>query len=316
MEEGRPSATAMIAAMQRAAHLLWDEAPKILQDPLALGLSGVESEGALQATLGAMQAEQARRSTPEFAQALFRYDRAGIIVRQRYAEDELGQALERGVGQYVLLGAGLDSFAYRRPDLAAVLRVFEVDHPATQQWKRARLRALHVTLPSNLTFIPLDFEQHTLADGLHAGGHRPELPTFFSWLGVTHYLTEEAVFKTLRDVASLAPGSEIVFQYFLPESRFDGEHRRLVAVWKAGRAARGEPVVSLFEPTTLAACVQELGFTQVWDVGPEEADARYLAGRTDGLRVYPHMHLMKARVGSVASSDGSTQRHHLTTGST
>lgn len=300
MEEGRPSATAMIAAMQRAGHLLWDDAPKIFQDPLALGFSGVESESALQATLGTMQAEQARRSTPELAQAQCRYGRASVIVRQRYAEDALDEAVKRGVGQYVILGAGLDSFAYRRPDLAAVLRVFEVDHPATQQWKRARLRELHVNLPSNLTFIPLDFEQQTLADGLHAGGHRPELPTFFSWLGVTHYLTEEAVFKTLRYVTSLAAGSEIVFQYFLPESLCDDEDRPMLALWKAGRGSHGEPVLSLFEPSDLAARVRELGFTQVWDIGAEEADACYYAGRTDGLRVYPHMHLMKARTGSVA----------------
>jgi methyltransferase (TIGR00027 family) len=138
MEEGQPSVTAMTAARQRAAHILWDDAPKIFQDPLALGLSGVESESALQAALGAMQAAHARRSTPEVAEANYRCARASMVVRQRYAEDALDEAVERGVGQYVILGAGLDSFAYRRPDLAAVLRVFEVDHPATQQWKRAR----------------------------------------------------------------------------------------------------------------------------------------------------------------------------------
>ena len=130
-------------------------------------------------------------------------------MRQRYTEDELGKALERGVGQYVILGAGLDSFAYRRPDLAGVVRVFEVDHPATQQWKRARLQELNITPPSNLTFVPVDFEQQTLAEGLRAGGHRPELPTFVSWLGVTTYLTEAAVFETLRYVASLAPAARL-----------------------------------------------------------------------------------------------------------
>jgi methyltransferase (TIGR00027 family) len=270
MEEGRPSTTAMIAAMIRAAHLLWDDALQIFQDPLALGLSGVESPGALQATRRTMQDNY-----------------AGVLVRQRYAEDELATAVKRGVGQYVILGAGLDSFAYRRPDLATLLRVFEVDHPATQQWKRARLRELSVHLPSNLTFIPLDFERHTLADGLLAGGHRPELPTFFSWLGVTHYLTEEAVFTTLRYVASLAPGSEIVFQYFLPEALFDDENRRLLALWKTRRASVGEPVLSQFEPTTLATRLREFGCTQVWDVGPAELDARYFAGRTDGLRASP-----------------------------
>jgi methyltransferase (TIGR00027 family) len=272
--------------MIRAAHLLWDDAPTILQDPLALGLSGVESPDALLATLRARQAEP--------------YTYAGVLVRQRYAEDELATAMQHGVGQYVILGAGLDSFAYRRPDLATLLRVFEVDHPATQQWKRARLGTLSIPLPSNLTFIPLDFERHTLADGLLAGGHRPELPTFFSWLGVTHYLTDEAVFTTLRSVASFAPGSEIVFQYFLPEALFDDENRRLLALWKARRASVGEPVLSQFEPTTLATRMRGCGFTQVWDVGPEELDTRYFAGRTDGLRASPHSHLMKARVGSVA----------------
>lgn len=282
MEEGRPSTTATIAAMIRAAHLLWDDAPKIFQDPLALGLSGVESPDALQATLRARQREP--------------YNYAGVLVRQRYAEDALATAITRGVGQYVILGAGLDSFAYRRPDLATRLRVFEVDHPATQQWKRARLEALSVDLPSHLTFIPLDFEQHTLAVALPAGGHRPELPTFLSWLGVTHYLTDEAVFTTLRYVASLAPGSEIVFQYFLPETLFDDENRRLLALWKERRASVGEPVLSQFEPATLATRMQECGFTQIWDVGPEELDARYFAGRTDGLRASPHSHLMKACV--------------------
>jgi methyltransferase (TIGR00027 family) len=229
MEEGRPSTTARIAAMIRAAHLLWDDAPTILQDPLGLGLSGVESPGALQATLRTIRAEPSNY--------------AGVLVRQRYAEDALATAMQRGVGQYVILGAGLDAFAYRRPDLATLLRVYEVDHPATQQWKRARLRELAVPLPSNLTCIPLDFEQHTLADGLHAGGHRPALPTFVSWLGVTHYLTEEAVITTLRSVASLAPRSEIVLQYFLPEALFDDENRRLLALWKARRASVGEPVL-------------------------------------------------------------------------
>jgi methyltransferase (TIGR00027 family) len=282
--------------MIRAAHLILDHEPKIFQDSLALRLSGVENEVALQEQLGAMETEMARRSTPEVAQALAREIRANLAMRQRYTEDELGKALERGVTQYVILGAGLDSFAYRRPDLAGVLHVFEVDHPATQQWKRARLQELDLTPPSNLTFIPLNFEQQTLADGLRAGGHRSELPTFISWLGVAMYLTEEAVFETLRYVASLASGSEIVFQYVLPESLLDQESRSLLTTLKAFGAARGEPFLSLFEPTDLAARVKALGFTQVWDFGPEEANARYFAGRTDGLYIRPMSNLMKARV--------------------
>jgi len=297
MEEGRPSATAISTALRRAAHLVLDDDPKVFQDSLALRLSGMESEAALQAALEAMQAENARRSTPEVAQRVNRSARAAVVMRQRYTEDELGKALERGVTQYVILGAGLDSFAYRRPDLVTTLHVFEVDHPATQQWKRARLRELNIALPSNLTFVPLDFEQQTLAEGLRAGGHRSEVSTFFSWLGVTVYLTEAAVFETLRYVASLAPGSEIVFEYFLSESLLDEESRRGLAVAKARGASLGEPWLSQFEPSLLTARVKELGFTQVWDLGPEEANARYFAGRTDGLRTSPVLHLMKARVG-------------------
>jgi O-methyltransferase involved in polyketide biosynthesis len=147
----------------------------------------------------------------------------------------------------------------------------------------------------------VDFEQHTLADRLRVGGYRSDLPAFFSWLGVTHYLTEEAVFETLRYVASLAAGTEIVFQYFVSEALRKDEDRSILDLWKARRNREGEPmeaVLSMFEPTKLATRVLELGFAQLWDLGPEEADARYCARRTDGLRVYPHMHLMRVRVGS------------------
>jgi methyltransferase (TIGR00027 family) len=218
-------------------------------------------------------------------------------MRQRYVEDALGEAIARGVRQYVILGAGLDAFAYQPSALASVVRIFEVDHPTTQQWKRARLQGLRVPLPNNLRFIPLDFEQQSLAEGLRGGGHQPELPTFVSWLGVTQYLTEAAVFETLRYVASLAPGSEIVFQYVVPESRLDDESRRVFAMFQETAAAGGEPWVSLFESTALAARMHELGFTQVCDFGPEDANARYFAARTDGLRASPLHHLMRGQVG-------------------
>jgi methyltransferase (TIGR00027 family) len=209
MEEGRPSSTARGAAMLRAAHLLLDDEPKILKDDFALNFSGVENETALRAALERMQANFAQHANPEFAHSLLRHLRASVAMRSRYTEDELGKAIARGVRQYVILGAGLDSFAYRRRDLVEVLRVFEVDHPATQQWKRTRLRELQIELPPNLTFIPINFEQQTLTEALRAGGYRPEEPAFFSWLGVIGYLTEEATFKTLREVVAAAPGSEM-----------------------------------------------------------------------------------------------------------
>lgn len=300
MEEGRPSATSMIAAMFRAAHLFLDSEPKVLLDDFALPLSGVGNEAALRATLDALLTETARRTDLEFAHAVFNFYRAFVLMRNRYAEDELEKAIARGVRQYVILGAGLDSFAYRHHDPAKRVQVFEVDHPATQQWKRTQLQELHVPLPSHLTFIPLDLEQQTLQEALQAGGYQIELPGFFSWLGVTQYLTEEAVFKTFRLVASATPGGEIVFEYALQEARLDEVNRRMLAVFKANSAARGEPWLSFFEPVSLAARLKEVGFTEVEDFGPEEANARYFSDRADGLklRVPSPAHMMKARVGS------------------
>jgi methyltransferase (TIGR00027 family) len=245
-------------------------------------------------------AEFERDLIRERTQAGLQAARALATMRNRYAEDELSKAIARGVRQYVILGAGLDSFAYRRRDLAGVIRVFEVDHPATQQWKRARLEALNVSLPDHLTFVPVNFEHHTLSEALQTSGYRPEEPAFFAWLGVTPYLTEEAVFETLRFVAATALGSEIVFEYAQPVSVLDDENKRVAVVYEALATARGEPWRSRFESASLAARLQELGFTQVWDFGPEEANARYFRGRTDGLEMQvPNLsHIMKARVGS------------------
>jgi methyltransferase (TIGR00027 family) len=298
MEEGRPSATAMVAAMMRAAHLLWDGEPKILEDDLALGLSGVESEAALRAALNALQTELTQRFPLTLVQSLLQYTRAGVTLRSRYAEDELAKAIERGVSQYVILGAGLDSFAYRRRDLAGVLRVLEVDHPATQHWKQVRLQELRVDLPPHLTFIPLDFERQTIVEALSAGGYHPEEPAFFSWLGVTWFLTEETIYQTLHLIASTALGSEIVFEYPIAEALLEEEERQMLAIIKALGVARGEPVRSLFEPARLMTRAQELGFGRVWDFGPEEANPRYFAGRSDGLQFSKIGRLLKARVGA------------------
>jgi methyltransferase (TIGR00027 family) len=285
--------------MLRAAHLHLDGEPKILNDDLALALSGAGDAATLRTNLEALHAELLRTHGPDVAQALLCHLRAMAAVRSRYTEDELSHALQHGVGQYVILGAGLDSFAYRRQDLAGVVRVFEVDHPATQQWKRAVLRQLKLSLPPYLNFVPNDFERQTLMEGLQAEGYRSEAPAFFSWLGVVEYLTEEAVFKTLQEVAALAPGTEIVFEYALHESQLDAEAQQALAGMKMVTAARGEPFQSFFEPGRLATRVRAVGFAQVWDLGPEEANARYCTGRADGLRVLNVQHLMRARVGEV-----------------
>jgi methyltransferase (TIGR00027 family) len=159
MEEGRPSFTAIVSAMVRAAHLLWDDPPKIFEDTFALPLSRCAGEVALRERFDAVLAEFAAKAGRDLAQATLSYARCPVVMRSRYVEDELDQEIKRGVAQYVILGAGLDSFAHRRPNVANVLRVFEVDHPATQTWKRTRLHKLNMATSPNLVFVPLDFEK-------------------------------------------------------------------------------------------------------------------------------------------------------------
>jgi len=297
MEEGRQSSTAIMAATMRAAHGLLDGEPKILRDDFALGLSGLESEAALRTAIETIRAKYAQRVGPELAPAFVRYLCAYTALRNRYAEDELSNAMARGVRQYVILGAGLDSFAYCRQAQSGSIRIFEVDYPATQQWKRTRLRELGVDLPANLTFIPLDFEKQTLSAGLRVEGYRPQDPTFFSWLGVVPYLTEAAIFRTLGEIASTPPGSEVVFDFSLPSALLGEEARQVWALIEADIAARGEPLRSFFAPDSLAARVREVGFAQVWDVSVEDAFARYFAGHAGGLRNLHGQRFLKARVG-------------------
>ena len=191
--EGHASVTAVAAARGRAAHLLLDGEPKIFRDDLALRFSGADSEASLRETINAMLGEVAAKAGPDAARKSFRVARASMLMRSRYTEDALGLAMARGITCYVILGAGLDSFAWRRTDLAAAIQVFEIDHPASQQWKQRRLQKLGIGRPPNLTFLPIDFERQTLVNGLREGGYPLERPAFISWLGVTQYLTREAV---------------------------------------------------------------------------------------------------------------------------
>src|SRR5216683_6039216 len=248
VEEGTPSITAIGSAMVRAAHLLWDDTPKIFEDTFALRLSGCDSETALRAQFDRLDAELARSVGPGFTTPLRRYSTAGVAVRSRYIEDEVDQALGRGVSQYVILGAGLDSFAYRRLDLAKILRVFEVDHPATQAWKRTRLQDAGIELPPNLSLVPVDFEKQSLIESLRMSGYHADAPAVLSWLGVATYLTYDAIFRTLLTVAELEPGTEIIFQYTVPKELLDEESQRMLAAVMAFAASHGEPFKSFFEP--------------------------------------------------------------------
>jgi methyltransferase (TIGR00027 family) len=273
-----------------------DRPPRIFEDTLAARLCGAEDEAELRARLDRTVAEITRRTNAEFAPFALRHLMASVILRGRYIEDELERTLASGVSQYVILGAGLDSFAYRRTDLANALRVFEVDHPATQEWKRWRLRELGVATPVNLSYVPVNFEEQSTLELLRSAGYRADAPALFSWLGVATYLRRETIFGVLRTIASLAVGTEIIFSYSLTPELLGGEARQVQDFIVQLTAARGEPLISFFDPASLAQEVQSLGFAEVWNFGPEEAYRRYCAERSDGLRPPDYVHLMGARV--------------------
>ena len=215
-----------------------------------------------------------------------------IAMRTRFAEDALAAAVERGVRQLVVLGAGLDTYAYRGA-FRDRLRIFEVDYPATQAWKRQRLREAAIPLPESLTFAPVDFEQQTLAEGLAAAGFDQTQQTFFTWLGVVPYLTEEAVFLTLAYVASLPAGAHVVLDYGDPPASQPPELRAAHARRAERVAGLGEAWLTYFDADTLGAKLAALGFREIEDLGPRQMAARYFPGHN---RVLPEKggHVVRA----------------------
>ena len=284
VEKSRPSPTALRVAMKRAVHQLLDD-PKVFDDHLALRIIGKEHASALQADPRQFEA------TP-----LSSYLRAFVAARSRYVEDELALGVRRGVCQYVILGAGLDTFAYRNPYPQGVLHVFEVDQPATQTWKRALLEEAGIVIPGDLTFAPVDFETQTLAKELVGAGYDPAKSTLFSWLGVTEYLTIEAVMATLRFVSSGPMGSGIIFDYILSPSLLTPAKRSHFDALAQRVAAAGEPWQAFFDPAFLTEDLRAMGFGYVEDNGPEEINTRYFEARKNGLRVGSLSHIMSARV--------------------
>jgi len=252
MIEGRRSATAERVAMRRAAHQLYDR-PLVFEDPLALAILSEESAARV-------RSETDLENENPWGRGL----RIFIAVRSRFAEEELALAVQQGVRQYVVLGAGLDTFAYRNP--FTELRVFEVDHPDTQAWKRERVMHAGIAIPESMRFAPVDFERDTLAHGLETVGFRRDAPAFFSWLGVVPYLTRDAAFGTLRFVAGLPQGSGVVFDYTIPRAMM-GEPERLAFDLLAERVSRAaEPFRLFFDPAGLAEDLRSIGFTEIEDL--------------------------------------------------
>jgi len=280
----QPSTTAYRVAMRRAAHQLLDR-PVVLEDPIALRIVGPRGAAAIR--------ENPRRFDSAFGRAL----RLFLVARSRCAEDALAHAVAAGVRQYVVLGAGLDTFAYRNPHPPERLRVFEVDMPATQAWKREMLGRTKIEPPVSLTFVPVDFETQSLPEQLRAAGFGENEPAFFSWLGVTMYLTRDAVMGTLRYVAQRPGGSGVTFDYMTPPHKLPWL-RRIGFHLVARRVAKaGEPWKTWFDAGQLALELRAMGFGQLEDLDGPGLNQRYFGGRERRLGGASAGRVMTAMVG-------------------
>ncbi|SRR5579871_1281412 len=261
MRAGQPSKTALGAATHRAIHQSL-EGGAIFKDPLAVKLLDEETRAAL----GKIASDPAQRPLRLF-----------VAARSRFSEETLAACVARGVRQIVVLGAGLDTSALRNPHADLGVRVFEVDYPATQQWKRERIAQAGLAIPASLTFAPADFERQSLGEALIAAGFNQKAPAFFQWLGVVPYLSREAILATLDYIAGI-PDSSVVFDYTEPFENHPPE-RRMHMMETAQRAAeRGEPWLSFFDPAELTTILRDRGFTDIEDLGFADLLGRFLAG--------------------------------------
>jgi methyltransferase (TIGR00027 family) len=275
IEAGTPDSTAVRVALWRAMHVQIDPPPHVLEDEIGLRLAG-PGDG--------------WRQRPDMDPRTTRRYRAGVVVRARFVEDLVAEQAGQGVTQYVILGAGLDTFAQRRPELASRLRVFEVDRPGPQAWKRQRLVELGYGVPDWLGLVPVDFEASARAGGvswweqLRAAGFDPGRPAVVASSGVSMYLTREANLATLRQLASLAPGSTLAMTFQPPLELVEPEERPARQAAENGARASGTPFISFFAPAEILALAREAGFAGAWHVSAALLNQRYFAGRADGFR--------------------------------
>ena len=265
MLEQEPSRTAFSAAAYRAAHQVLEQG-RIFKDALAVDILGLDPD--------------VFRQSPEVHEAQ-RGMRFFVVARSNIAEASLALGVEaRGVGQLVVLGAGLDTFAYRNP-FGERLRVFEVDHPATQAWKRRRLYEAGIAVPDDVIYAPVDFERETLSERLAAAGLQSNVRTFFTWLGVVPYLTKEAITSTLSQIAAHPGGAEVVFDYGEPREMVDAALRIQYEARAARVAAAGEPFLSYFIPADLHQALRGLGFAGIDDLDVPSIQARLFGASGD-----------------------------------
>jgi methyltransferase (TIGR00027 family) len=265
-----PDGTAVRVALWRAMHVKVDPPPHVLEDEIGLRL---------------VAPDDGWRRRPDMDPAATSLFRAGIVARARFVEDLVIEQASHGVVQYVILGAGLDSFAQRRPEIAFRLRVFEVDQPGPQAWKRQRLIELGFDIPDWLRLVPVDFEAgDDWWQGLARAGFDAEQPAVVASTGVSMYLTKDAISATLRQVATLARGSTLAMTFLLPLELLDAEDRPGLEMSTSGARASGTPFISFFAPPDMLALAREAGFKDAQHVSAALLNQRYFAGRPDGLR--------------------------------
>jgi methyltransferase (TIGR00027 family) len=277
----QPDSTAVRVALWRAMHVEVDAAPHVLEDVLGLQLAAPDSNW---------------RDRPDMHPVGTRGFRAAIVARARFIEDLVTEQAAAGVTQYVILGAGLDTLAERRPELGARLRIFEVDQPGTQAWKRRRLVELDFGIPDWLRLVPIDFETgESWWDGLSAAGFEADLPAVVASTGVSMYLTKDATAATLRQLATVAPGSTLAMTFLLPAELVDEADRPGLEASTRGARGSGTPFISFYSPEEMLALARNAGFHEASYVSTADLIDRYFAGRTDGLRPSSGEGLMFAR---------------------
>ena len=281
VRQGEPSRSALAVASLRAVHQLLDE-PLVFPDPIALPLLGASAGAALRDDLFVLNDPMSRGL------------RGALVARSMFVEDELARCVAAGTRQYVVLGAGLDTFAYRNPYSNEGLRVFEVDHPGTQRWKQQLLAEAGIGAPASVTFVPLDLERDDLGNALRQAGFRADQAACVSWMGVTMYLTADAVLRTLGTVAGYAAGSCLCFDYRVPATMLNPIEHVISEALEQKIAALGEPWLSTFDPMQLQRQLLELGFSSARSATPDDLNARYFARRKDGLRTGGGVRIMCA----------------------
>ncbi len=265
-----PDSTAVRVALWRAMHVQVDPAPHVLEDEIGLKL---------------VAPDHGWRSRPDMNPQFTRPFRASIVARARFIEDLVVEQAGHGVHQYVILGAGLDTFAQRRPEIASRLKVFEVDQPGPQAWKRQRLIELGYGIPEWLRLVPVDFEAgDAWWERLAEAGFDASRPAIVASTGVSMYLTKDAIAATLRQVAALVPGSTLAMTFLLPLELADPEVRPGLELAEKGARASGTPFISFFTPPEMLTLAREAGFREVQHVSAATLTQRYFANRTDGLR--------------------------------